>query len=39
MTGEDRMLWALRRILTSAGLLAFVLGFFGWLALKSVGLL
>jgi hypothetical protein len=39
MTGESRMAWALRKILTSAGVFAFVLGFFGWLALKSVGLL
>jgi hypothetical protein len=39
MTGEGRMLWALKRVLMSAGLLAFVLGFFGWLFLKQIGLL
>lgn len=38
-TGEDRMTRALRQVLSVAAILAFVLGFIGYTALKMAGVL
>lgn len=39
MTGEDRMAWALQKIFSGVAILAFALGFLGWIVLKGIGLI